>query len=282
GTRLVLARHMALALPAKVRRLANRRADAVIAVSEAARASLLRKPGIEPARLHVISNPVRFPIRAQPPPLAARIESRRSLNLPAEGRWIGFFGGGEPQKGIRDVLIAVRQLQDCRGGCHLMVCGRPAKDSRLPSVDQMAAAYGLGGVVHDMGSIEEVETAITACDVIAIATHASLSESAPLVALEAMACGTPLAAYAVGGIPELLGSPEEGGVLVAPENPEDLARQLRRLLTDTDLAMRGAMAALERARERFAPELAVDRYEALFTQLCGLPNQAHLADRPGD
>jgi glycosyltransferase involved in cell wall biosynthesis len=268
GTRLVLVRHMALALPAKVRWLANLRADAVVAVSETARATLQLKPGIEPARLFVIANPVRFPIRDSPPSPIMRSECRRALGLPIEGRWIGFFGGADPQKGIRDVLQALLRVRDELDNCNLLVCGRAARDSRFPTVRRLAAEYGLGdNSVRYLGQIDEVDKAITACDAVAIATHASLSEAAPLAALEAMACGTPIAGYAVGGIREVLGD-GRAGALAAPDQPEDLAKQLARILGDQDFATRLALSALERARLCFAPELAADRYESLFAQLC--------------
>ncbi|MDX2171405.1 MAG: glycosyltransferase, partial [Deltaproteobacteria bacterium] len=81
-TRLVLVRHMALPLPRRVQWLAARRADAVVAVSEAVRDSLAAVPA---ARLHVIHNPGRFPPRTAPPSRAARAAARAALGLPASG-----------------------------------------------------------------------------------------------------------------------------------------------------------------------------------------------------
>jgi glycosyltransferase involved in cell wall biosynthesis len=281
GTRLVLVRHMALALPAKVRWLANLRADAVVAVSGAARNNLLLKPGIEPARLRVIANPVRFPIRDSPPSPVIRDECRRSMGLPIEGPLIGFFGGSEPQKGIRDILQAVRRIRDTMDDCNLLVCGRAAKDTRLPTVEQLAAEYGLGdGSVRYLGQIDQVDKAIIACDAVAIATHASLSEGAPLAALEAMACGTPVVGYAVGGIPELLGADGQAGVLAIPDQPDDLARHLAKILGDRELATKLATAALERSRACFTLELAVERYESLFAELCAPKVEARGAAVP--
>jgi glycosyltransferase involved in cell wall biosynthesis len=271
GTRLVLVRHMALALPAKVRWLANRRADAVVAVSAAARGNLLLKPGIAPERLHVISNPVRFPIRENPPSAALRAERRRAFGLPPDGQWIGFFGGTEPQKGIRDVLQAVCRIRQTSPDCRLLICGRAAKDKRSPTIAQLVAEYQLaGGAVYSLGQIDDVEKALIACDAVAIATHASLGEGAPLAVLEAMACGTPVAGYAVGGIPEVLGDDGQAGLLATPDQPADLALQLAKIVGNPAFANRVATAALERCRACFAPALAADRYESLFAELCSL------------
>jgi glycosyltransferase involved in cell wall biosynthesis len=277
GTRLVLVRHMALALPANVRWLANRRADAVVAVSAAARRNLLLKPGIAPERLHVIPNPVRFPIRESLPSAAMRAERRRALGLPPDGQWIGFFGGTEPQKGIRDVVAAVCRIREILPDCRLLICGRAAKDKRSPTIAQLAAEYQLAAV-YPLGQIDDVEKALIACDAVAIATHASLGEGAPLAVLEAMACGTPVAGYAVGGIPEVLGDDGQAGLLATPDQPADLALQLAKIVGDPAFGSRLATAALERCRAHFAPALAADRYESLFAELCGLQPAARATE----
>ncbi|MFC1895702.1 glycosyltransferase family 4 protein [Thermodesulfobacteriota bacterium] len=78
-----------------------------------------------------------------------------------------------------------------------------------------------------------------------LALPAWTGEGSPNVIIEAMACGTPVVATQVGGIPELV---EHGrtGLIVAPRDPYGLSRALEHILTDG--ALREAMAA--RARER--------------------------------
>ena len=264
-TRLVLVRHMSLPLPAKVRWLANRRADAVITVSEAARSSLLQPPAIAEQRLHVIHNPVRLRIRETPPSRTIRMECRKLLGLPAEGRWVGFFGGGEPQKGINDVLHAIRLTDEALKGCRLLVCGRAARNPRVPTIEQLAADKGLNaGQVRYLGQIETIAEALTACEAIVIATRSKLSEGAPLIAAESLACGTPVVGYATGGTGEVIG---DGGLLAHPDDPNDLARQLVRVLADDVLATRLALTGLKRARLNFSLSLAADRYDELFARL---------------
>jgi hypothetical protein len=95
---LVLARHMTLRLPARTRRLANLRADAVVAVSESVRQNLLGQMGIREDLIRVIRNPVRFKIRNKIPLRRERARLRKSMGLPETGRWIGFFGGNDPRR----------------------------------------------------------------------------------------------------------------------------------------------------------------------------------------
>lgn len=85
---------------------------------------------------------------------------------------------------------------------------------------------------------------------------ASRTEGLPLSILEAMACGKPIIATAVGGIPEVIRN-GENGILVESENPANLAGALDRLLSDPALGKRLGNAALRSFREGPHQEHAV-------------------------
>jgi glycosyltransferase involved in cell wall biosynthesis len=89
-----------------------------------------------------------------------------------------------------------------------------------------------------------------------------------LGALEAMACGVPVVASNVGGLPEVVRDGETG-FLAAVGNIEDMAKHVRDLLTDPDLHARMSRAARSRAEEHFQLEPAVDRYQAVYRRLVG-------------
>jgi glycosyltransferase involved in cell wall biosynthesis len=268
GVCLVLVRHVALRLPATVTWLAHRRADAIVAVSQAVRSNLLSRLVGQGERLHVIPNPVRFAVREGVPSRDERVQARASLGLRTDGRWIGFFGGTEPKKGIEDVLYAARRIGEEMGECDVLICGRDVRKVGARRAGEWTAAHRLKGCAHYLGEIEDVERALIACDAVAVATHSTLSEGLPLVILEAMACGTPVAAYATGGVTEAIGQDSGAGLLAAPDDPEDLARQMMKLLGDPETAAKITARALERVRERFDAQIAVDKYESLFTNLC--------------
>jgi glycosyltransferase involved in cell wall biosynthesis len=270
--RLILVRHMALPLAAPVRWLAGLRADAVVAVSEAVRASLVGGLGIRRERIHVIPNPVRFPVRHEIPTSQQRADARMALGLPASGRWIGFFGGTDQLKGLGDLCQAVHKIRDDIEDCRILVCGRMGPEDQ--NLAQWAAEFGMENSVHYLGNIEAVDVAMAAVDAVAIPTRSALSEGLPLTALEAMACGTPVVGYATGGIVEALGRDNETGLQVTTDDPEALGRSIKRLLTEPELAGRLATAALARAREHFDPRLAADRYEGLFSALMEPRNSA--------
>jgi glycosyltransferase involved in cell wall biosynthesis len=103
--------------------------------------------------------------------------------------------------------------------------------------------------------------------------HASKADTFPNTILEALACGTPVIATAVGGIPEQVkglkventsmnkyGRDEATGVLTSPQNPTELARRIEQLLTDESLCDQLSRNAANDARKRFDLERQVDSY----------------------
>ena len=75
---------------------------------------------------------------------------------------------------------------------------------------------------------------------------ASSCENMPSILLESMAAGFPIASSNRGPMPEILG---EGGVYFDPENPEEIAEAIRRLVEDPELRERCADSAFERAKQ---------------------------------
>ena len=270
-SRLVLVRHMALPLNWRVRWLATHRADAIVAVSETVRQSLVGSRGVPPERVHVIHNPVRFAPRAAVPAPRERARARDALALPSNGRWVGFFGGLSKTKGLRDVLCALRRANERVGSTNLLLCGRAADAPHGWPLTELTRELGVEKRVHHLGEIERVEEALTAVEVVVMATHSTLSEALPATLLEAMACGTPVLGYATGGIVDAIGKEEQAGRLARADDVDDLSNQLSELLADPTGAERMAIAGLTRVRTLFDPQRAADGYERLFCALCAGP-----------
>jgi glycosyltransferase involved in cell wall biosynthesis len=89
----------------------------------------------------------------------------------------------------------------------------------------------------------------------------SLMEATSVAALEAMACGVPVAASRVGGLPEIVD--DSVGALFKPGDPEDLARAVLGLLDAPDLAERGARGR-ERVVANWSNERLADRHLEIY------------------
>lgn len=267
GPRLVLVRHMALPLPLRVRWLAGWRAGAIVAVSPTVRDSLLADSAIAPALVHVIPNAMRFAPRTAVPDHEERHAARAALGLAVAGRWIGFLGGINRGKGIEDVMAVARGVNATLSDVRLLVCGRKDLRRDTPDCAELAQQYGLEGRVHYLGHVDDVKPALIAADVIAIATRSTLGEGLAQTAIDAMGCGTPIAAYALGGITDVVGAASPAAVLARPDDVEDLSGAVTRLLADSELAARVARDGLIRARQTFDPARMIDSYERLFTDL---------------
>jgi len=132
-------------------------------------------------------------------------------------------------------------------------------------VEALVSLLGLADDVTFFGERVNVAKILQGSDVFLLPSE---TESFGLGALEAMACGVPVVASNVGGLPEVVRD-GEAGFLASVGNIEAMAKHVRDLLTDTDLHARLSRAARSRAEEHFQLEPAVDRYQAAYHRLVG-------------
>jgi len=194
---------------------ALREADAVVAVSDAlatravalgARADTVETlyNGVDTALFHP----------------GDRDDARRRLGLPAHRRIVLFVGNLKAAKGCLDLLDAFAQVARIHDDACLVFVGDGAERHALP---RRAASLGCASALCVIGAVDHAATAdwFRAADLLCLPSH---NEGVPNVVLEAMACGTPVVATRVGGIPEVL--PALAGSLVAPHRPDTLAAAL--------------------------------------------------------
>ena len=97
------------------------------------------------------------------------------------------------------------------------------------------------------------------------------TESLGVVAIEAMAVGTPVVASKVGGLTDVIADGETG-FLVPPKNPEALALAIEDILTDEEMARDMSMKAKERFRRMFSSQSIADRFIQLYEELLNEPD----------
>jgi starch synthase len=118
-------------------------------------------------------------------------------------------------------------------------------------------------------------------DVVQLYSHASLFvcpsvyEPFGLINLEAMACGTPVVATRVGGIPEVV-LDGETGQLVPPRDPAALADAVRRLLADPGRAAEFGAAGRRRVEARFSWDRIAERTLEVYREAIASPRGTSL------
>ncbi|MEV4367695.1 D-inositol-3-phosphate glycosyltransferase [Nonomuraea sp. NPDC049637] len=166
---------------------------------------------------------------------ASQGAARQRLGLPQDARVLLFVGRIQPLK-APDVLLraASRMLIDdpsLRGRLVVACVGGPSGNglARPSILTELAGELGISDVVRLVPPAPQEELAdwYRAADVTVVPSY---SESFGLVALESQACGTPVAAAAVGGLRTAV---DDGvsGVLVDGHDPDEWARVLHRLVT---------------------------------------------------
>ncbi len=238
---------------------AFRAADAVIAVSQGMRSDILNcYSGLDEAKVQVIHNGIDTEkwTPVQEPELV------RSLGIDPERRSIVFVGRITRQKGLPYLLRAVSGLPV---DVQIVLCAGSADTPELHSevaalVDSLSARRS--GVVwlDKQLSLRELKAVL---GMATLFVCPSIYEPLGIVNLEAMACGLPVVASAVGGIPEVV---VDGvtGLLVelelapdgSPARPEQfvagLHEAISRLLSDEDACRRFGEAGRKRAESEFS------------------------------
>lgn len=235
-----------------------KRFDAVFAVSKALEDLLLRR-GCDPGRVHLVPNAFR------PGRMLARAEARRVLDLPAEGKVIGWLGRLTREKGPDLLLDALARLTT--GGTTTMIIG---EGPMLPELLAGATARGLGpGAVRFAGRRDGAASLLKAFDAIVLSSR---TEGTPMALLEAIAAEVPVVSFAVGGIPQVLD--ERSGWLAPPLDTGALAAGLDQALATGPTAERRVKAALDLLRTRFSPDRWIDAINLVYRGVLARPRRA--------
>jgi starch synthase len=208
----------------------------VIAVSETTRLEAIEALSLDPARVHVVPHGVAPVFSARPKLRDARIAEALGLDEPFV-LWVGSLRSRDPRKGLDTLLEAMERRGE--GGPTLALAGAlgPEADRLAAEAWRRHVPLVLCGPVedHDLASLYR-RAAVVALP----STH----EGFGLTALEAMACGAPLVATAVGNLPRLT---LDVAVLVPPSDPGALADAIESVLTEPVRAARMRHAGVDRA-----------------------------------
>jgi dTDP-glucose 4,6-dehydratase len=186
-------------------------------------------------------------------------------SVPARRRRHRLLGVGRlvPRKGFDVSITALPRLPDTE----LIIAGGgdASSDSERERLVSVAEQLGVADRVELIGQV-------TRADMPALLRSADVVVCSPwyepfgLVPLEAMACGVPVVASAVGGMQDTV---VDGvtGALVPPRDPASLAQAVRPLLDSSQLRRRFGQAGLDRARSRYSWAQIALETDAVYTKV---------------
>ena len=249
-------------------------ADKIIASTTTEKAQLESLYGAEPDKIEIISPGVDLSRFYPIPP----DEAKEFVGIPLDKRMLLFVGRIEPLKGIRTLMQAICYLQE-NGGIEEDLClaviggdleeydGKESEDMHL--LNQLRDEYGLQDKVTFLGkqNQDSLPYYYSAAEMVIMPSH---YESFGMVALEAMACGTPVIASLVGGLIHLV---EDGvtGYHAPVEDPVALSERISGLLQDKAIRYRMGHDAFAFAKN-FDWEGIAERMIQLYWELLNISN----------
>jgi N-acetyl-alpha-D-glucosaminyl L-malate synthase BshA len=224
--------------------------DAVTAVSASLRDDTRREMPVK-SDIEVIANflDCDFHRRAPDP------ERRARFCAPHE-KLVTHISNLRPVKQVDAVVRVFARIRE-RVPSRLLIVG---EGPELGRAQQLIDELGVSAAVELIGEAQDVIGLLSISDLFLLP---SLQESFGLSALEAMACGVPVVASNVGGLPEVV---VDGvtGFLHPPHHVDQMADSAIAMLSDPERHARMAAEGVRLAVERFSASRIVPRYEALY------------------
>ncbi|NUB24889.1 glycosyltransferase [Azospirillum brasilense] len=226
-------------------------------LAEAARRSRVFAGG----RVHVLPNALETDLFIP----TDKASAKRAFGLDPEDRVLlfGAYHAGERRKGFEHLTAMLRHMREDGRGRALLDAGRLT----VATFGLAAPELSEQGVrLHDLGYIGDdrrLAAAYAAADAVVLP---SLEDNQPNIMLEAMACGTPVAGFAIGGLPDVV-KDRVNGRLAAPFDTAALARAVLDLVTEPAEAAACGRAARRAIEAGFTLDHQAERYEALFATM---------------
>jgi D-inositol-3-phosphate glycosyltransferase len=217
-------------------------------------------PGVDTSRFYPISDD----------------EAKEYIGVPCHDRMLLFVGRIEPLKGIDTLIEAVGILHnegvlDRHPFCLAVIGGdthssREQMSAEMERLHEMRESLGILDLITFLGKRDQdtLPYYYSAAEVVVVPSH---YESFGLVALEAMACGTPVVASETGGLAFLVRDGETG-FHVPTADPEALAEKLRLIIQDDELRAQLGQQAAEYA-QAYSWSMMVEQVIDLYRSMLG-------------
>lgn len=244
---------------------AFKRASRVVTVFPSQAREIVRYWKVDPARVSVISNGTDVEVFRPGKRESARVRTALGFD-----RYVLFVGSLIPRKCPDLLLEAVAETED-------IPCVFVGDGPMRAKLERRARELGIADRVALLGNLapQELGRIYSEADVLVLPT---VSDAFPLVALEAMACGTPVLATRVSGLPEMI-EDWQTGFLVKPGDVGQLAMGIRFLTGDDKLRRRMGQNGRRRVLEGFQWSAATEQYLSVYRSVAGLEEPLVLTPR---
>ncbi|NJQ96815.1 MAG: glycosyltransferase family 1 protein [Hydrococcus sp. CSU_1_8] len=200
----------------------------------------------------------------------SRKTARRALGIAPDAKVVLYVGRFDKRKGIETLVRAVNASQWRNDPNLVLLIGggsRPGQSDGIERerIEEIVDELGLKEKTRFPGRIgeEQLPFYYAAADVCVVPSH---YEPFGLVAIEAMASGTPVVASDVGGL-QFTVVPEETGLLAPPKDVESFAKAIDRILNDPQWRDRLGENARKRVEEKFSWSGVASQLGIIYTQL---------------
>lgn len=200
---------------------------------------------------------------------ASRQEARARLGIPQDAIVFGTMGIRRAVKRLDDLIIAGGKIDDPR--VHIAIIGGDV-DGGYRQLRALGDEVGLGARLHLVLRVEDPHNVLKALDTY---VNCSVFEGSSNAIIEAMACGVPVIATAVGGSPELV-TAGHNGLLVPPEDVDALAAAIRKLAADAPAREVFGQRSGARARADHGVERMCAAYAELYDELINSSSRSRL------
>ncbi len=177
-----------------------------------------------------------------------KIEARKQFGLPQDKKIVLFVAESvqDRRKGLFCLLDAMKYID--------------MKDVFLATIGELSI---IGEDIKSLGFIKDPETLAKAYNCADVFVVPSLEDNLPNTVMEAMACGVPVVAFNVGGIPDMI-QDNENGLLATLEDNKELAQKITYLIENEAERTRISQACFQTIRERYMLAIQAKRYIELY------------------
>ena len=236
-------------------KLANRKMDMVVAVSNAIRKQVIEERGVEPEKAMTIH----YGIDLEKYSITDNL-TRSDIGVAENDIVLGTVARYTDQKGHKYLIEAAPKIIEKFPNVHFVFAGDGPNRSDMES---QISKLGLKNHFHLLGFRNDVVDLLNLFDVFVLP---SLYEGLPNVVLEAMACWKPVIATGVDGTAEAV---EDGvtGYIMPSKNPAEISEKVIQLLSSNGKIEEMGKAGRQRVEQHFSLEKQIREFDNLYDQL---------------